>query len=198
MRVLLALAATLILTGSALAFDVDTQAIADRYKVGKALKIADLKTLMSASERWCYSEEDGTCGWSDIYLEVDGDHVTFELGNAWNTDVDIAFVTEGEFRDNRYFCEVGEDWVPGVRAINRANGTLVGGRELFALKREIEEVVAGGSDDCFDYQFVSADAENQTITLSQRQFVDSEHDPDADTAVTIHFDKASAAALTWR
>lgn len=198
MRVLLALAATLVLTGSALAFDADTQAIADRYKVGKALKVADLKTLMLASERWCYSEEDGTCGWSDIYLEVEGDHVAFELGNAWNTDVDIAFVTEGEFRDERYFCEVGEDWVPGVRAINRADGTLVGGRELAALKREIETVVASGSDDCFDYQFVSADAANQTITLNQRQYVDLEHDPDMDTQVTVHFDKASAAALTWR
>lgn len=198
MRVLLALAATLVLTGSALAFDADTQAIADRYKVGKALKVADLKTLMLASERWCYSEEDGTCGWSDIYLDVEGDHVAFELGNAWNADVDIAFVTEGEFRDDRYFCEVGEDWVPGVRAINRADGTLVGGRELAALKREIETVVAGGSDDCFDYQFVSADAANQTITLTQRQYVDLEHDPDMDTQVTVHFDKASAAALTWR
>ena len=198
MRVLLALAATLVLTGSALAFDADTQAIADRYKVGKALKVADLKTLMLASERWCYSEEDGTCGWSDIYLDVEGDYVAFELGNAWNADVDIAFVTEGEFRDDRYFCEVGEDWVPGVRAINRADGTLVGGRELAALKREIETVVAGGSDDCFDYQFVSADAANQTITLTQRQYVDLEHDPDMDTQVTVHFDKASAAALTWR
>lgn len=198
MRVLLALAATLVLTGTALAFDADTQAIADRYKVGKALRIADLKTLMTASERWCYSEEDGTCGWSDIYLEVDGDHVTFELGNAWNTDIDIAFVTEGEFRDISYFCEVGEDWVPGVRAITRADGALLGGRELFALKREIEEVVAGGSDDCFDYQFVAADAENQTITLNQRQFVDREHDLDMDTVVTLHFDKATAAALTWR
>lgn len=198
MKILLALVASLVLTSSALAFDTATTAVAERYKVGKALKIADLATLMGASERWCYSEDAGTCGWSDIYLDVGEDRVSFELGNAWNDTVDIVFVTEGEFRDQRYFCETGADWVPSVRAINRADSSLVGGRELAALKREIAAALSGDSADCFDYLFVAADAEAQTITLTQRQYVDDTHDPTQDVPVTLHFDKASADALTWR
>ncbi|KFC64384.1 hypothetical protein FF80_03006 [Devosia sp. LC5] len=198
MKIPLAAALLLAATSAALGFDSRTQGIIDDYKSGKLIRIADVAHLMASSERWCYVEEEGTCSWSDIYLDVDKSGAEFEIGNAWDQDIDIAFTDRGEFRDGRYICETGLDWVPAVRATKRSDGSAIGGRELAQLKSEIAGLQSDESKDCFDYLFVSADAENQTLKLTQRQYIDDIHDTARDTEVTIHFDEAAAKALSYR
>ncbi|HWU19704.1 MAG TPA: hypothetical protein VN155_18670 [Devosia sp.] len=198
MKISLAALLLLTATSAALGFDGRTQGIIDHYKPGKLIRIADVGHLMGASERWCYREEAGTCDWSDIYLDVGKSQAEFEIGNAWNEDIDIAFTDRGTFRDGRYICETGMDWVPSVRATRRSDGSVIGGRELAQLKAEILSRRDQDTQDCFDYLFVSADAENQTVTLTQRQYVDDTHDASRDAEVTIHFDQAAAQALTYR
>ncbi|WP_240231561.1 hypothetical protein [Devosia lacusdianchii] len=199
MRIALAIAAlSLSFTPSAFGFDAATQGIIERYKANKLVAMSDVATLMSSSERWCYAEEAGSCGWSDIYLDVTDTGAEFEIGNAWSEAVDIAFTDRGTFKDNRYICETGEDWVPTLRAISRPEGKLLVGRELHALKAEVEATQAADTLDCFDYLYRSSDADAQTITLLQRQYTDDVYNPVNDTEVTLHFDAANAAALTWR
>ncbi len=188
----------LVATSAAFGFDSRTQGIIDQYKPGKLIRLADVAHLMAASERWCYLEQDGTCSWSDIYLDVGKSGAEFEIGNAWNEDVDIAFTDRGEFRDGRYICETGTDWVPNLRATRRSDGSVIGGRDLAKLKAEIADLRAEDSLDCFDYVYTSADAENQTITLTQRQYINDVHETGKDTEVTVHFDAVAAQALTYR
>lgn len=194
----LALLATLALTATlpAAAMDADSQAVVERLKVGKGLHIEDVGTLMMGAERWCYHESDGACAWSDIYLEVTPDGARYEIGNAWDSDTDIVSVDQGEFRDGRYICESGYDWVPTVRAFSRADGAPLSGRDLDALRQEIYSM-AGERGDCFDYVYRGRDAQADTVTLLQRQYSGGVHDPARDAEVTLHFDKASADALTW-
>ena len=199
MKTLLTAMALVLASGSsALAFDTATQAIIDRHKANKPVSITDIATLMQSSERWCYLEEAGTCAWSDIYLEVTDSGAAFEIGNAWSETVDIAFIDSGTFRDGRYICEAGIDWIPTVRAVRRADGVMLLGRELKALKTEIAATRTDTVIDCFDYLYRSADAANQTVTLLQRQYTDDAYDPTKDTEVVLHFDPANASALTWR
>lgn len=199
MKLLLATTTILLtLAGPALAFQAPVQAVIERYKASKRMSIADIATLMSGSERWCYLEENGSCAWSDIYLDVSAESATFELGNAWDDNVDIAFVDQGTFRDGRYICETGYDWVASVRASNRADGSAIGGRELAALKAEVAAVQSADVLNCFDYLFMGKDAAAETVTLLQRQYVDDVHEAGRDTLVTVHFDAESAAALTSR
>ena len=49
----------------------------------------------------------------------------------------------------------------------------------------------------FDYLLKGSDAEAETITLLQRQFTDGVTDPINDVTVTLHFNAADAAALSW-
>ena len=53
-------------------------------------------------------------------------------------------------------------------------------------------------DDCFDYLYLSSDADQQVVTLLQRQYVDGVHDAANDVEVTVHFDAEDAAGLTLR
>ena len=199
MKLLLATTTILLtLAGPALAFEAPVQAVIERYKASKPMRIADVGALMSTSERWCYLEEAGSCSWSDIYLDVSDTGATFEISNAWDDSVDIAFVDQGTFHDGRYICETGYDWVASVRASNRADGSAIGGRELAALKAEIAAVQSEDVLNCFDYLFMGKDAAAETVTLLQRQYVDDVHDASGDTLVTLHFDAESAAALTSR
>lgn len=199
MKLSVAAAAVLLATTSvAFGFDARTEGIIEHYKTGKLIKISDVGYLMSTSERWCYLEQAGTCAWSDIYLNVGKASAEFEIGNAWNEDIDIAFIDRGEFRDGRYICETGTDWVPNVRATKRSDGSVLGGRELAQLKSEIADLRSTDSQDCFDYLFVSADAEGQVVKLTQRQYINDVHETGSDTEVTIHFDEASARTLTYR
>ncbi|UXN74141.1 hypothetical protein N8D56_02325 [Devosia sp. A8/3-2] len=137
MKIPLAAALLLVATSAAFGFDSRTQGIIDQYKSGKLIRIADVAHLMAGSERWCYLEQAGTCSWSDIYLDVDKSGAEFEIGNARSEDVDIAFTDRGSFRDGRYICETGTDWVPNMRATGRSDGSVIGGRELAQLKSEI-------------------------------------------------------------
>lgn len=195
---LAATALTLALGSSAFAFDTATQAIVDRHKASKPVSISDIATLMASSERWCYIEEAGTCAWSDIYLEVNDSGAAFEIGNAWSETVDVVFTDGGTFEDGRSICETGIDWVPTLRARHRADGSMLLGRELQTLKAEVAATQANSVVDCFDYLYLSSDADAQTVTLLQRQSTAGAYDPAKDTEVTLHFDPTRAAALTWR
>lgn len=194
-RLLACLVAGLLGLSPALAFDAGTKDVLDRMKVGKLVPIAEIATLMRNSERWCYAERDGGCSWSDIYLEVTEEGATYEIGNAWDADRDVIFTDHGRFEEGRYICETGYDWVPTLRAINRADGTAINGRPLWALKTEIGARAEGV--DCFDYILKGSDAEAETITLLQRQFTEGVTDASDDVTVTLHFNVDTAAALTW-
>jgi hypothetical protein len=200
MKTLLAATAlTLAFGSSAFAFDTATQAIIDRHKANKPVSISDIATLMQSSERWCYLEDAaGTCSWSDIYLDVTDSGAEFEIGNAWSETVDIVFTDTGTFEDGRSICETGVDWVPTIRAVHRADGSMLLGRELQSIKAEVAATQSDSVVDCFDYLYLSSDAEAQTVTLLQRQTTADVYDPAKDTEVTLHFDPANAAALTWR
>ena len=175
------------------------QDVIDRHKANKPVNIADIATLMRGSERWCYLEDAGTCSWSDIYLDVTDAGAEYEIGNAWNETVDVLFTDTGTFKDGRYICETGVDWIPTLRAANRADQTIVTGRALKAIKTELYANRSDPVIDCFDYLYLGADAEAQTVRLLQRQYsADEVYDPTKDTEVTLHFDPADAAALTWR
>lgn len=182
-------------TTAVFAFPAEIDSALSGLKVGKAVPIETVAEFMRLSERWCYNETDGACGWTDIYLSVDADGATYEIANAWSEDVDVAFVDHGVFRDGRFICETGFDWVPSVRATRRADGSVIGGRELAALRDEIASY-QNGVQDCFDYEYRGSDSEAGTITLLQRQYDESgETDPLNDAEVTLHFDATSAAEL---
>ena len=196
----IALSVALILAGtlSGQAFEAQSQAVLDRLKSGKLVHIDDVATLMMGSERWCYHERDGECSWSDIYLNIEGDQATYEISNPWSETIDISFVDRGEFRDNRYICEVGFDWVPSVRAYSREDGNAIEGRALEDLRREIRDYVTPQSNsDCFDYLYQGADADAEIVTLLQRQYTDGVTDPANDAVVKLYFNKDAAEALGW-
>lgn len=197
-RFAIALAALVTCSGTALAYDAASQDVIDRFKPGKLVPIEAVGSLMLGAERWCYDQRGEECGWSDIYLEIDGDMVRYELSNPWSAAIDISFVAEGVFRDGRYICDTGFDWVPSVRAYERPDGQAIEGRELDALKQEIAaHIDTSQAGDCFDYLYGGHDEEAQTIILTQRQYVDGTHQPARDAEVTLHFDKAKADNLGW-
>lgn len=197
MRCLFAsIALTLAALSPAMAFEAGTEAVLDRLKTGKLVPIAEVGQLMMASERWCYLEQDGGCSWSDIYLEVTGETATYEIGNAWDAEIDVQFTDHGAFKDGRYICETGYDWVQTIRAQRRSDGAEISGRELFEIKQRIAE---GRSEtiDCFDYVLEGRDEEAETISLLQRQYTDDVHFPENDVSVTLYFNAEAAAGLTW-
>lgn len=199
MKTLLATMAILLASGpAALAFDADTQAILDRSKVGKLIGMTDMATLMRASEKWCYDNQEHSCAWTDIYLEVLDLGATFEIGNAWDAETDIAFTDKGVFRDNRYICETGADWVPTVRATRRSDGSVIAGRQLWEIKQAIWANQDNETQDCFDYVLVGTNPDQQVITLLQRQYTDDVHIEGNDVEVTLHMNAEDAAGLTWR
>lgn len=195
---LVALALTLATGSAARAFDADTQAIVTRHKAGKPVNITDIAHLMRASEQWCYIEQDRSCAWTDIYLEVADEGAQYEIGNAWDVETDISFTDRGVFKDGRYVCEAGYDWVPSVRATRRSDGSVIGGRQLFELKTAIYTTREGDTQDCFDYLYLRSDADYQQITLLQRQYTDDVHVEGNDIEVTLHMNAEDAAGLTWR
>lgn len=195
-RLMACLVISLAALSPAFAFDSETSAALERVKVGKLVPLSTVQTLMRNSERWCYAESEGSCAWSDIYLEVTDTEATYEIGNAWNADYDVIFTDHGTFKDDRYICESDHDWLPTLRAIDRSDQTLVGGRELWTLRNEIGDR-RDQTIDCFDYVFRGSDPEAETVILLQRQFTDGVTDPNRDATVTIHFNAANAAALTW-
>lgn len=196
---LAALAITLPASASALAFDAETQAIIGKHKAGKLVAIADVAHLMQASAAWCYDNQDHSCAWTEIYLEVTDSGATFELGNSWDAETDFAFTDEGAFADNK-ICQTGVNWVPNLRATRRGDGSAIGGRQLHALKLAVAasrpdlEVY----DDCFDYLYLSSDAAQDVVTLRQRHYVDGVHEPLNDVEVTVYFNAEAAAGLMLR
>lgn len=199
MKTLLAAMAIVLTTGSAaLAFDADIQAIISRHKANKSVSMTDMAQFMRASEQWCYDNQDHSCAWTDIYLEVTDTGASFEIGNAWDADTDIAFTDEGVFKDDRYICETGKDWVPSVRATRRSDGSVIGGRMLWEVKTAIYATRDGDTQDCFDYLYLRSNPDQQTVTLLQRQYTDDQHVEGNDVEVSLHFNAEDAAGLTWR
>jgi hypothetical protein len=196
-KLLLAAAATLVLAGPALAtIYPSAEVISNTTKPGKWLHADELAGLMQEAEVWCYNEADGTCDWSEIYLGVtlDLQGITYESVNSWDTYLDVYFVDKAEFQDDRYVCEFGYDKVPSTRAISN-DGVLIGGRVLQRLR---DEVTAGRTDRpnyCFDYTYQSYDAAGNTMTLTQRQYLDGVVDPSKEATITLHFNAEDAAAL---
>ncbi|QDZ11507.1 hypothetical protein [Devosia ginsengisoli] len=195
---LAALAIATVTASTAMAFDADSQAIIDRHKSGKLVAIHDVATLMRSSAQWCYLNQDHTCAWTDIYLDVTDTGATFEIGNAWDADTDIAFTDKGVFEDDRYICETDYDWVPSVRATRRSDGSVITGRLLWDLKADIYAIRAGDIQNCFDYLYLRADPDYEQITLLQRQYADGVHDETRDVEVTLHMNSEDAAGLSWR
>ena len=193
-----AMAITMASGSAALAFDADVQAIIDSHKAGKPVAMHDVAQFMRASEQWCYINQDHTCAWTDIYLEVTDSGATFEIGNAWDAETDIVFTDQGVFMDDRYICEIGHDWVPSVRATRRSDGSVIGGRMLWDLKDAIYETRAGDVENCFDYVFLRSDPDQEVVTLLQRQYVNQVHEASRDVEVTLHFNAEDAAGLLWR
>ena len=181
----------------ALAFDADIEAVIDHMKTGKAIPIADVGTLMSGAERWGYNQDGSNCMWSDIYLKVDAKGAVFELEHAWDDVHDVQFVERGEFRDGRFICETGGDWLPTLRATRRSDGMPLGGRELAALKDEVGAYVTRDANNCFDYLFEGADPAADTVSLLQRQYTDGVYQDGADAKVTLHFDADTAQGLSF-
>jgi hypothetical protein len=154
--------------------------------------------LMRASEKWCYHNQEHSCAWTDVYLEVTDTGATFEIGNAWDADTDIAFTDEGVFKDDRYICETGMDWVPTVRATRRNGNGPLDGRLLWELKQAVQANREGDTLDCFDYVFLRVDADYQTMTLLQRAYTDDAYIEGGDAEVSLHFNAEDAAGLTLR
>ena len=199
MKMLLAaMAITLTTSSASLAFDADTQAIISRHKANKPVSMTDIATLMRASEQWCYDNQDHSCAWTDIYLDVTDTGVTYEIGNAWDADTDIAFTDEGVFKDDRYICETGKDWVPTLRAIRRSDDSVISGRMLWELKAAVYATRDGATQDCFDYLYLRSNPDQETITLLQRQYSDDVRIEGNDVEVSLHFNAEDAAGLTWR
>jgi hypothetical protein len=199
MKTLLAAMAIALTTGSAaLAFDAETQAIISRHKTNKPISMTDVAQLMRSSEQWCYDNQDHSCAWTDIYLDVTDSGVTYEIGNAWDADTDIAFTDEGVFKDDRDICETGKDWVPTVRATRRSDDSVIAGRPLWELKTAISATRDGDTQDCFDYLYLRSDPDQETVTLLQRQYTDDAHVESYDVEVSLHFNAEDAAGLTWR
>ena len=195
---LAAITLSLVSASTAMAFDAPTQAVISSHKIGKPVAIAGVATLMQASDRWCYLEEAGSCSWTDVYLSVDANGAAFEIRNAWDETRDIAFIDQGIFENGKSICQTSTDWVSNVRGTLRADGASINGRALAGLKAEIADVVGTATHDCFDYVYRGADERAQTITLLQRKAVDGVYATAEDTLVTLHFDPATAAALTLR
>jgi hypothetical protein len=194
---LFAVAALALTTAApALAFSADTEALVSRLKSGKLIPGATVAELMRSAERWCYWEQEGACSWSDIYLEVDETGVTYEIGNAWETDISLFFTDTGVWQGNE-ICETGEEWIASVRATRISDGTPIGGRELWDIKNDVLANRGESFIDCFDYLFLRADPDANTVTLLQRHYQEGTYVPANDAEVSIHFDPDTAAALTW-
>ena len=193
-----ALVLSLLAAAPALAFDPGTEAVIDASKVGKPVPINMVADLMMNSVRWCYAQQDTACAWSEIYLAVHGNGIAFEVSTPWSDALDISYTNHGALREGRFICETNHDWIASVRAYGSADGYEVGGRELAALKLEIEQWTDfTATPNCFDYVFRGADEAAQTIELLQGQYTDGVTDPANDVLVTLHFDQETADSLAW-
>lgn len=196
MKTLLAAAAVLALAGPACAFDTDIAAIVDGARPKQVLNADQLMTLMQQSAKWCYKEiEEGGCAWTDVYLDVTTEGVRMEVGNAYDDILDIYRVDQARFKQDRYSCEYDYNWVPALRMVRWADRSALEGRELEEYRVQYANNFGIDDPDCFDYQFVRADAERETITLVQRTWSDFVKDEGSDTLVTLHFNEDEAARL---
>jgi hypothetical protein len=183
----------------AVAMDAEAETLARGYKGGKDMPISDVATLMRLSERWCYNQQDMTCAWSDIYLDVTDIGAVYEVTSLWDPEREITLTDFGAFEEDRFICEVATRSGETLRA-RTVDGTEIGGRDLWDLKGEIATHFAADTQEplCFDYTFAGLSIPDDTITLTQRTWRNDSTDPAEDAEVTIHFDPATAGALAIR
>ncbi len=197
-RHLIALATFLAVSSPVVAFDDAVQSFTDHFKIGKPIPSSALPMLMLEAEVWCYNQREDECGWSEIYLRDDGKSVRYELSNPWSEDVDIAYVSEIELRDNGQICEIGFDWLPSLRAYGREDGLSLEGRDLEDMRQRVLNVVdPAQSSDCYSYIYEGYDEDSQTVTLTQRQYIGGEYQAGMNAEVALHFDRDSANRLGW-
>ena len=154
---------------------------------------------MKGSERWCYGEDNGTCAWSEVYLDVSDAGPRLEASSSyWDGEYNRYVVDKAEFQQDRYSCEYGYDWTPSVRLTHRSDGTPANDRELDQFRVQFARNFGIDKPNCYDYLFVRSDPSNNTITLLQRTWSDFVQDEGSDVPVTLHFDAANANALTLR
>ncbi|WEK04039.1 MAG: hypothetical protein P0Y65_17915 [Candidatus Devosia phytovorans] len=197
---LAAIAFTLVSATGAHAFQPSVDAAIGKYKSGKLVDFRDVGTLMREAAKWCYAYEDQTCAWTDVYFDVDEEGAVFEINNAWDAERNVGFTDIAVFEGNR-ICQSGYDWVPTVWAERRDDDSVISGRDLHDLKQEIyanRVVPLNEADDCFDYLYLGADTDSETITLLQRQYVDGVHEPTSDVEVSLYFNAEDAASLSLR
>ena len=198
MKILTAAAAMLALSGPAFAFDPAIAEIVATLKPKAMVDTKDLAALMQGSERWCYKEDDGSCSWSDVYLQPTAAGPRLEVSSAIRDEYDLYFFNQAIFLEDRYSCEYGYDWSASARLTRRSDGTPVNGRELDAVRVQLADSVGDEAPHCFDYLFVGADTEANTVTLLQRSYMDMVKVEGSEVPVTLHFDAADANALTLR
>ncbi|WDR02014.1 hypothetical protein PSQ19_15190 [Devosia algicola] len=198
-RAMTGAAALVLCCAPALGFDAATDAALANVKIGKVLHLDALTTLMSSSQRWCYQQQQDSCGWSDIYLDIGDNRVSYEGSTRWDEATEIAVVHELALRDDRFVCEVAETATVTTRAFAVGTGQPIGGRPLAGLKREIGAAEAADiSYDCFDYVLISLAQNRESLVLRQRQYIDGTTDAANDVLVTLHFDPTVAHSLKLR
>lgn len=198
MKILFAAGAMLALCAPAFAFDPTIAEIVGSLKPKAMVDTRDVAALMKGSERWCYNEENGSCAWSDVYLDVSDAGPRVETSSEYWDDYNMYIVDKAEFQQDRYVCEYGYDWTPSIRLTRRSDGTPVNDRELDTFRVQLANNFGIDKPDCYDYLFVRADPEASTITLLQRTWSDFVKDEGSETPVTLHFDAADANTLTLR
>lgn len=199
MKIACAAIAMLTLCGPAFAFDPTIAELVGNLKPKTLVPLSDIVVLMKGSEQWCYIEENGSCGWSEVYLDVSDAGPRLESSSSyWDGEYNRYIVKKGEFQQDRYVCDYGYDWTPSVRLTRRSDGTPVNDRELDQFRVQFANNFGIDNPDCYDYLFVRADAQANTITLMQRTYSDFVKDEGSDTLVTLYFDADAAKALTLR
>jgi len=190
MNIILAAAAVLALASPAFAFDDDLQSIINTAKPKQLISTDQLITLMGQSAMWCYKETDeGGCAWTDVYLDATTEGMRVEIHQHYDEALDLYLVDQDHFEQERYVCEHDFDWVPSLRVVRQADGVSLSGRALEQYRSQYSVSASLMKPNCFDYQFVRANLELETVTLVQRTYSDFIKDEGSDTLVTLHFDE---------
>lgn len=186
------------LGGPATAFEPEVAALVSQLKPNKLVPGDTLGGLMAGSRIWCYDAEGTTCRWTDRYLAADATGAEFELSYMWTPDTAVT-VTNGLVIAGDSACYSGIQYVDTLTATR--DGQAVSGKPLDKIKGELRAVLEPTAtvEFCFDYSFVRADERASTVTLLQREYSDGVYGGAAeDVEVVLHFDAASAEALTLR
>src|SRR4051794_27094518 len=102
MKIAYAAIAMLTFSGPAIAFDPTIAELVGNLTPKALVSLADIVVLMKGSERWCYGESNGSCAWSDVYLEVTDAGPRVEISNEYWDEYNMYIVDKAEFQQDRY------------------------------------------------------------------------------------------------